>query len=77
MLGEFHVNAVRERPAARDEARAEVRDLTAWKPAIADAPVLEPGGKSRIAASFRIGCAVLAATCSLRISRLGREFGWG
>jgi hypothetical protein len=57
MLGEFHVNAVRERPAARDEARAEVRDLTAWKPAIADAPVLEPGGKSRIAASFRIGCA--------------------
>jgi hypothetical protein len=56
MLGEFHVNAVRERPAARDEARdearAEVRDLTAWNPAIADAPVLEPGGKSRIAAKY-------------------------
>jgi predicted nucleic acid-binding protein len=45
VLGEFYVNAVRKRPAARDEARAEVRDLLAWNPVIADAALLEQGWK--------------------------------
>ncbi|HWY21729.1 MAG TPA: PIN domain-containing protein [Candidatus Acidoferrum sp.] len=43
VLGEFYVNAVRKRPAARDEARAEVRDLLAWNPVVADAALLEHG----------------------------------
>lgn len=43
VLGEFYVNAVRKQPAARDEARAEVRDLLAWNPLTVDAPLLEQG----------------------------------
>jgi predicted nucleic acid-binding protein len=45
VLGEFYVNAVRKKPAAREEARAEVRDLLAWSPVIADAALLEQGWK--------------------------------
>ena len=45
VLGEFYVNAVRKRPAGAEEARAEVRDLLAWNPVIADAALLEQGWK--------------------------------
>jgi predicted nucleic acid-binding protein len=45
VLGEFFVNAVRKKAEARDEARAEVRDLLAWSPVIADAVLLEQGWK--------------------------------
>ena len=34
VLSEFYVNAVRLKPAASDEARAEVRDLLAWNPVL-------------------------------------------
>jgi predicted nucleic acid-binding protein len=43
VLGEFYVNALRKRPAAREEARAEVRDLLAWNPIVTDAALLERG----------------------------------
>lgn len=45
VLGEFYVNAVRLRPDVREEARAEVRDLLAWNPVVADAALLERGWK--------------------------------
>ncbi len=45
VLGEFYVNAVRMLPKARDEARAEVRDLLAWRPVVTDAALLEHGWK--------------------------------
>ncbi len=45
VLSEFYVNAVRKRPEARDEARAEVRDLLAWNPLTADAALVEQGWK--------------------------------
>jgi|ERR1700686_1148624 len=45
VLGEFYVNALRKRPSAREEARAEVRDLLAWNPVVADAALLERGWK--------------------------------
>jgi predicted nucleic acid-binding protein len=45
VLGEFYVNAVRKRPAAREEARAEVRDLLTWNPVVVDAALLERGWK--------------------------------
>ena len=45
VLHEFYVNAVRQLPGARVEARAEVRDLLAWNPLTADAAVLEQGWK--------------------------------
>ncbi len=45
VLGEFYINAVRKLNASVDDARAEVRDLLAWKPVITDAVVLEQGWK--------------------------------
>jgi predicted nucleic acid-binding protein len=45
VLGEFFVNAVRKQAAAREEARAEVRDLLAWNPVVTDAALLERGWK--------------------------------
>jgi predicted nucleic acid-binding protein len=45
VLGEFYVNAIRLLPKARDEARAEIRDLLAWNPVVTDAAVLEYGWK--------------------------------
>ena len=45
VLNEFYVNAVRLKPAARDEARAEVRDLLAWNPVVVGAGVIERGWK--------------------------------
>jgi len=45
VLSEFYVNAVRKLPGARDEARAEVRDLLAWNPVTADATLVEQGWK--------------------------------
>jgi predicted nucleic acid-binding protein len=43
VLGEFYVNVLRMRPAAREEARAEIRDLLAWNPVVSDAALLERG----------------------------------
>ncbi len=45
VLNEFYVNAVRLKPAARDQARAEVRDLLAWNPVVVDAALMERGWK--------------------------------
>jgi len=45
VLHEFSVNAVRLKPGARDEARAEIRDLLAWNPVVLDAAVLERSWK--------------------------------
>src|SRR5258708_6810903 len=45
VLSEFYVNALRKRPGARDEARAEVRDLLAWNPLTTDVALLEQGWK--------------------------------
>lgn len=45
VLGEFYVNALRKRPGAREEARAEIRDLLAWNPIVTDAALLERGWK--------------------------------
>ena len=45
VLSEFYVNALRLNPSARDDARAEVRDLLAWNPVVVDAAVVELGWK--------------------------------
>jgi len=45
VLGEFYVNAIRIRPSARDQARAEVQDLLAWNPVLTDAALLQRGWK--------------------------------
>lgn len=45
VLNEFYVNALRLKPAASGEARAEVRDLLAWNPVVVDAAVMERSWK--------------------------------
>jgi predicted nucleic acid-binding protein len=45
VLNEFYVNAVRLKPGASDEARAEVRDLLAWNPVAVDAALIQFGWK--------------------------------
>lgn len=45
VLQEFYVNVCRKCPAAREQARAEVRDLLAWRPAVVDSGILEQGWK--------------------------------
>jgi predicted nucleic acid-binding protein len=45
VLQEFYVKASQKWPGARDEARAEVKDLLAWQPVAVDAAILERGWK--------------------------------
>lgn len=45
VLQEFYVKVTQKRPVAREEARAEVRDLLAWHPVTIDAGVIERGWK--------------------------------
>lgn len=45
VLQEFYVNVAQKWPGAREQARAEVRDLLAWRPAPVDGAILEQGWK--------------------------------
>lgn len=45
VLQEFFAKVTQKWPAARDPARAEIRDLLAWRPVPLDAAVLERGWK--------------------------------
>jgi predicted nucleic acid-binding protein len=68
VLQEFYASVVRIRPPAREEARAEVRDLLAWDPVIINAAILERAWKmqDRFRFSFwdaLIVSAAKAASC--------------
>lgn len=65
VLGEFYVNAVRKQPAARDEVRAEVRDLLAWNPVIADTVLLEQGWKIQDRYQFSYWDALIVAAAKV------------
>jgi predicted nucleic acid-binding protein len=65
VLGEFYVKAVRKQPAARDEVRAEVRDLLAWNPVIADGVLLEQGWKIQDRYQFSYWDALIVAAAKV------------
>jgi predicted nucleic acid-binding protein len=67
VLQEFYVNVAQKWPAAKEDARAEVRDLMAWKPIAVDAAVIERGWKiqDRYQISFWDALIVAAAKLSL------------
>ena len=65
VLGEFYVNAMRKQPAARDEVRAEVRDLLAWNPVIADGKLLEQGWKIQDRYQFSYWDALIVAAAKV------------
>ena len=79
VLGEFYLNAVRLQPAAREGARAEVRDLLAWNPVITDAAVLEQGWKlqDRYRLSYWDALIVAAAKISSCRYLLSEDFQTG
>lgn len=45
VLQEFYANVDRKWPAAREQVRAEIRNLLAWQPVVLDAEILELGWK--------------------------------
>src|ERR1700688_1370612 len=71
VLHEFYVKASQKWPESRDEARAEVKDLLAWRPVAVDATILERGWELQdryqlsfwdaliLAAAKSIGCRYL------------------
>jgi predicted nucleic acid-binding protein len=67
VLQEFYVNVAQKWPAAKEDARAEVRDLMAWKPIAVDSAVIERGWKiqDRYQLSFWDALIVAAAKVSL------------
>jgi predicted nucleic acid-binding protein len=83
VLQEFYVTVARKRPAAREEARATVRDLLAWRPVSVDGDLLDRGWalQDRYQLCFwdaLIVAAAQAATCSHLLSedlQAGQDFG--
>jgi len=67
VLQEFYAKVTQKSPAARDDARAEVRDLLKWKPVVLDDVVIEHGWKiqDRYKLSFWDSLIVAAARQSL------------
>lgn len=63
VLQEFYAQVTRKRPAARQEVRAEVRDLLAWRPVSVDEGILERswGIQDRYRLSFWDALIVAAA----------------
>jgi predicted nucleic acid-binding protein len=45
VLSEFYVNVLRIKSKAKEEARAEVRDLLSWNPIVMESSLLEAGWK--------------------------------
>jgi predicted nucleic acid-binding protein len=66
VLQEFYVNIRQKWPSAVDEARAEIRDLLAWRPIAVDAALLERAWKiqDRYQLSFWDAMIVAAAKAS-------------
>jgi predicted nucleic acid-binding protein len=66
VLQEFYVKATHKWPVARDAARAEVRDLLAWRPVVVNAGTLQESWKiqDRYRLSFWDALIVAAAKAS-------------
>lgn len=66
VLQEFYVNVRSKWPSATDAARAEIRDLLAWRPVTVDAELLERGWniQNRYGFSFWDAMIVAAAKAS-------------
>jgi predicted nucleic acid-binding protein len=66
VLQEFYANVLRKWPSAREQARAEIRNLSAWHPLAIDAELLERAWKlqDRYRLSFWDALIVAAAKSS-------------
>jgi predicted nucleic acid-binding protein len=73
VLQEFYLTVVRKRPGAREEARANIRDLLAWRPVSVDGGLLDRGWtlQDRYRLSFwdaLVVAAAKAASCAYLLS---------
>ena len=66
VLQEFYANVIRKHPAARDQARAEILNLLAWRPVAMDTDILSLGWQlqDRFQLSFWDSLIVAAAKSS-------------
>lgn len=66
VLQEFYANVRKKWPSAQEAARAEVRDLLAWRPVVVDGALLERGWRiqDRYSLSFWDATIVAAAKAS-------------
>jgi predicted nucleic acid-binding protein len=55
VLQEFFVTVTHKKPDAREQARAQVRDLLVWRPSSRTPPSWSGHGESRTATSFLSG----------------------
>ena len=69
VLQEFYVNVSMRWPAAREQARAEVRDLLTWRPVTIDADVLERAWRIQDRYQLSFWDAVIVATAKLAACR--------
>jgi predicted nucleic acid-binding protein len=65
VLAEFYANALRLKPSARYDARAEVHDLLAWNPLPVDAAVLELGWRFQDRYQLSFWDSLIAAAAKL------------
>jgi predicted nucleic acid-binding protein len=61
VLQEFYAKVTQKLPAAREEARAEVRDLTAWRPLAVSAELVEYAWKVQDRYRFSFWDALIVA----------------
>lgn len=65
VLQEFYANVSHKWPAAREQARAELRDLIAWRPIAVDDVVLEEGWKIQDCYQLSFWDALIVAAAKL------------
>jgi predicted nucleic acid-binding protein len=69
VLQEFYVKVAQKWPRARDQARAEVRDLLAWRPVAVDYAILERGWKIQDRYQLSFWDALIVAAAKLLACR--------
>jgi predicted nucleic acid-binding protein len=69
VLQEFYVKVSQKWPSARQEARAEVRDLLAWRPLPVDTELLERGWSIQDRYQLSFWDALIVAAASLATCR--------
>jgi predicted nucleic acid-binding protein len=65
VLQEFYANVAAKSPDGREDARTEIRDLLAWRPAVVNIAVLELGWKLQQHYSLSFWDALIVAAAKL------------
>lgn len=69
VLEEFYVKVTKKWPTAQDQARAEIRDLLAWKPVLIDGAIVEQAWKIQDRYQFSFCDALVVASAKAAACR--------